>query len=164
MKKYNEIYEENKKLDDLFNDKYPQMDPDIFKKNSLELMVEVGELANETRCFKYWSSKGPSAKEIVIDEYADCILMILMFCNYLDISLDEEFEEPSSRDVIEQFIYMYDLCSKVIENYNKEYIKRILSNFIYLGKLLNFTDEDIIEGCLIKINRNKVRLSDDFSQ
>ncbi len=164
MKQYNKIYEENKKLDDLFNAKYSQMSDEIFEKNVLELMVEIGELANETRCFKYWSSKGPSAREIVIDEYADCLLMILMFCNYLDISLDEEFEEPSHRDVIEQFIYMYELCSKIIDNYNKKYIKRILSNFIYLGQLLNFTEEDIIEGCLIKINRNKIRLSEDFSQ
>jgi dimeric dUTPase (all-alpha-NTP-PPase superfamily) len=124
--------------------------------------VELGELANETRCFKYWSCKGPSDKKDILDEYADCILMILMFCNYLDVSLDENFEEPIETDIIEQFTYLYYLCSQITNNYNKEYIKNILSNFIYLGKLLNFTDNDIINGCLNKINKNIVRLSEDF--
>ena len=40
-------------------------------KRLLALLVELGEFANETRCFKFWSLKGPSAKEIVLDEYAD---------------------------------------------------------------------------------------------
>ena len=34
-------------------------------------LVEIGELANATRCFKYWSNKGPEADDIVLDEYAD---------------------------------------------------------------------------------------------
>ena len=33
--------------------------------------VEIGELANATRCFKYWSNKGPEPDEIVLDEFAD---------------------------------------------------------------------------------------------
>lgn len=164
MKQFNVVYDANKKLDDLFNNKYPQMSDEIFRKNVLELMVEIGELANETRCFKYWSCKGPSAKDIILDEYADCILMILMFCNYLGISLDEEFNDPKEKGIIEQFTYLYHLCSQIGDNYNKEHVKNVLSNFVYLGKLLNFTDEDIIDGCLIKINRNIVRLSEDFIQ
>ena len=37
----------------------------------LALLVEFGEFANETRCFKYWSLKGPGPKERILDEYAD---------------------------------------------------------------------------------------------
>ena len=33
--------------------------------------VEIGELANATRCFKYWSNKGAEEDEIVLDEFAD---------------------------------------------------------------------------------------------
>ena len=163
MIQYIKVYEENKILDDLFNVKYPQMSAEIFKKNALELMVEIGELANETRCFKYWSIKGPSDKTDILDEYADCILMVLMFCNYIDVSLDEEFDVLSSRDINDHFIYLYKLCSNIMDNYNKDYVKKVFANFIYLGSLLGFTDEDIISGCLLKINRNKQRLLDDFS-
>lgn len=45
---WNEIYQRNKKLDDIFmsylNDKT------IIDKNCLELTVEIAEFANETRC------------------------------------------------------------------------------------------------------------------
>ena len=48
-----------------------------FERRLLALIVEIGELANETRCFKYWSNKGPSAKEVVMDEFADGIHFLL---------------------------------------------------------------------------------------
>ena len=32
---------------------------DVFREKGLALLVELGELANETRCFKFWSKKGP---------------------------------------------------------------------------------------------------------
>ena len=34
-------------------------------------LVEIGELANATRCFKYWSNKGKESDDIVLDEFAD---------------------------------------------------------------------------------------------
>ena len=34
-------------------------------------LVEIGELANATRCFKYWSNKSSEPDEIVLDEFAD---------------------------------------------------------------------------------------------
>ena len=37
----------------------------------LALLVEIGELANATRCFKYWSNKSSEPRDIVLDEYAD---------------------------------------------------------------------------------------------
>ena len=42
-----------------------------FPRRLMALLVELGEFANETRCFKYWSVKGPSPKEVILDEYAD---------------------------------------------------------------------------------------------
>ena len=34
-------------------------------------LVEIGELANATRCFKYWSNKSSEPDDIVLDEFAD---------------------------------------------------------------------------------------------
>ena len=36
-------------------------------KRTLSLLVELGEFANSTRTFKYWSNKGPESKERVLD-------------------------------------------------------------------------------------------------
>ena len=42
----------------------------------MALLVER-ELANETRSFKFWSTKGPSANEIILEEYVDSIHFLL---------------------------------------------------------------------------------------
>ena len=36
-------------------------------KRLLALLVELGEFANATRTFKFWSNKGPESKERVLD-------------------------------------------------------------------------------------------------
>ena len=48
-----------------------------FAERVLALLVELGEFANETRCFKYWSEKPPSPKERILDEYADALHFFL---------------------------------------------------------------------------------------
>ena len=39
----------------------------------LALLVELGEFANTTRCFKFWSNKGLDTKERILDEASDCL-------------------------------------------------------------------------------------------
>jgi dimeric dUTPase (all-alpha-NTP-PPase superfamily)/ribosomal protein L37AE/L43A len=48
-----------------------------FDKTKLALLTEIGEFANATRCFKYWSDKVPETKERQLDEAADCLHFIL---------------------------------------------------------------------------------------
>ena len=60
MDKYLELYESNKQLDDLYINKYVDITEKMYEKNCLELIVEISELANECRCFKYWSIKTPN--------------------------------------------------------------------------------------------------------
>ncbi|TFG83378.1 MAG: dUTPase, partial [Erysipelotrichales bacterium] len=43
----------------------------------LALCVEIGELANETRCFKYWSVRPPSQKDVLLEELEDSIHFLL---------------------------------------------------------------------------------------
>ncbi|MGN7388281.1 dUTP diphosphatase [Sporosarcina sp. SAFN-015] len=50
---------------------------DVFKEKGLALLVELAELANETRCFKFWSAKGPSEREVILEEYVDSIHFLL---------------------------------------------------------------------------------------
>ena len=162
MKKFEKIYEENKKLDEIFNELYDNNSSDTFRKNVLELLVELGELANETRCFKYWSSKGPSDKKIILEEFADCMLMTLCFCNMLEVDLKEEFIESQNNDAVEQFISLYYESSKLISDFNKDRIKTVLVNLIKLGNLIELSDEDIINGCLLKIEKNMKRFEMGF--
>ena len=60
------IYEVTKQIDEQFALHYGN-DDEIVRKNRLELLVELGELANETRCFKYWSMRQTGEKEKVLE-------------------------------------------------------------------------------------------------
>ncbi|WP_432352181.1 dUTP diphosphatase [Sporosarcina sp. A2] len=49
----------------------------LFEDKVLALLVELSELANETRCFKFWSTKGSSERALVLEEYVDSIHFLL---------------------------------------------------------------------------------------
>ena len=53
------------------------------------LFVEVGELANATRCFKYWSVKPSESRERLLDEYSDVFHFFLSIGNTLDFTVEE---------------------------------------------------------------------------
>ena len=56
------------------------------------LMVEVSELSNATRCFKYWSTKEPETKERILDELADVIHFLASVINTLRFTAKETEE------------------------------------------------------------------------
>ncbi len=156
MKFLSEVYIKNKELDKIFIDKYEHIDKDMYKKNKIELLVEIGELANETKCFKYWTTKSPN-KELVLFEYADCIIMTLCLYNYLNLEL-EDIEFNKIEDPCDNFAYLYKLCSEFYFNDNKEILKKILFNLINLGELLNITHEEIVSNTLKKIELDTKRM------
>ena len=162
MQRFNIIYEENKNLDKKFDELYDMNNIDIIRKNKLELLVELGELANETKCFKYWSNK-PSDINKVKEEYADCLIMVFSFFNMYDINLDEDFKITKIRyDIVDLIGQLYHLCSEFYYNENRDLIKQIFVNFIDLGHQLLLSDDDIIKACLDKIKINYSRFDTGF--
>ena len=71
-----QLFTMQKELDD-FIEQTQNIQQDVFQEKGLALLVELAELANETRCFKFWSTKGPSAREVILEEYVDSIHFIL---------------------------------------------------------------------------------------
>lgn len=47
------------------------------EKRQLAFLVELGELANATRSFKFWSTKGPEPRARLLDEFADGLHFLL---------------------------------------------------------------------------------------
>jgi len=157
---YKEVYNQNKSLDQLFINAYGNSN-EIITKNKLELLVELGELANESKCFKYWSKKSPD-KNLVLEEYADCLLMIFYFMREFDIELNETFPNTDNNNIIDQFLVLYKLTSNLLNQYTKELIKEIFVQMINLGKLLNLSDKEIIASCFNKIKIDKQRFEIDY--
>ncbi|WP_345840755.1 dUTP diphosphatase [Bacillus sp. P14.5] len=60
----NELFQMQKALDTYIEKEHGLEEADLFQEKTMALLVEVGELANETRCFKFWSKKPASEKTL----------------------------------------------------------------------------------------------------
>lgn len=156
MNEYLKVYEENKHLDTMFLI-YGE-DNDLFDKNILEFLVELGEFANETKCFKYWSKKEMN-RSAALEELADCITMCFYFFNKLNIDLKEVKFVDNDKTIIDQFIYLYEQISLIKKDFTKERLIDIFVNLRYLGICFNFSDNDITNSCLNKIKKNIDRIN-----
>lgn len=157
-----DIYKETKHLDELFALQYDIRSQEIIKKYKLELLVEFGELANETRCFKFWSTRQTGDKEKVLEEYIDCLFMILYFCNITNISLEEEFPVVEEKDIITTFLTLYEYGSDLSKNFERETIKKLLVEILYLASLLDFTLDDLVRETKKKSLIIQERLESDY--
>lgn len=115
----------------------------LIQRKILALQVEIGELANETRCFKYWSEKQPSPKDVILEEYVDCLHFIL------SIGLEKEFPNIAietklmDTSLTDQFLNLYiDLNDFLICQTVEQYIT-LFEDFLSLGVSLGFTDKDV---------------------
>lgn len=158
LEKWNEIYLNNKRLDKIFYEKYKN-DNELYRKNVIELLVELGEFVNETKIFKYWTIKEPE-KNKVLEEYADVITMSLTFMSEFNLELDNQYIHIESNDKLELINYLYSKITLLMKKENV--IKDIFGNLLYLGELLNFNEEEILEAIETKHKIIKERLESDY--
>ena len=157
---WNDIYTKNKKLDDIFYQKFKD-DDKMFEKNCIELLVEIAEFANESRCFKYWSNKSMK-KEETLEELADCIMVCLYFYNYLNIDEVKIKTYDFSSDILICLNDVFKLSTLLIDNVNEKIVIKIFSYLIYIGSLVNLEEKEIYEACLRKIEKQEKRLEEGY--
>ncbi|GAE45933.1 dimeric dUTPase [Mesobacillus boroniphilus JCM 21738] len=79
------LFKMQKALDSHIESQHGLENEDLFDRKVLALLVEIGELANETRCFKFWSMKPSSERDIILEEFVDGVHFILSLgieCGY----------------------------------------------------------------------------------
>jgi len=129
----------------------------LLNKKILSLQVELGELANETRCFKFWSTKEPSSKDIILEEYVDCLHFIL------SIGLEKDFQtitlniKPITCELSDQFLNLYITIASFTTSSSLDNYSSIFHNFLSLGQNLGFSEEDIENGYFYKNKINHER-------
>ncbi|WAA11639.1 dUTP diphosphatase [Fervidibacillus halotolerans] len=132
---------------------------DLFDKKLLALFVEVGELANETRCFKFWSQKPASSKERILEEYVDGLHFILSLG--IELGFDNEpysiSTETETPDATAAFLNVFDQIHRLKTLKNKEAYFSLIQSYIKLGHLLGFTGEDMYDGYVQKNELNHLR-------
>ena len=88
--------------------------------------------------------------------------MILYFCNITDVSLNEDFIEENDRNIVEVFLKLYEYGTDLSKELDKEVIKKLLVEILYLSKLLGFTLEDLKKETKRKSLVIQNRLNSDY--
>jgi dimeric dUTPase (all-alpha-NTP-PPase superfamily) len=159
---FKKLFRLQKDLDMQIIEEHNLKDEALLPQKSLALQVQVGKLADETRCFKYWSNKSPAKREIVLEEYVDCLHFIL------SIGIDKEFDDINptltkfNYNITEQFLDLYiDINDFVICPSQDHYIT-LFEDFLSLGKNLGFSGLEIENVYIHKNQFNHEKQSSNF--
>ena len=153
----NELYNIQEKLNKRIIKEHDLCEKDLRNDRFMALLVELGELANETRCFKYWSLKPASDKKVILEEFSD----VLHFLLTIGISLDKPqlsfYDKESEKSLSELFLSMYNDVN-VIKNLNTKFVYiRLYNTLMLIGKRLGFSEEEIYNSYLEKNKINHKR-------
>lgn len=129
--------------------------------NVLALIVELSELANETKCFKYWSANQTPERERMLEEYADLHHCLMGLGNALHCKpyLPHRIQEETLTD---QFLTMIDLAMK--HHYIGQYTtwRKLMDAFSGLGFMLGFSPEEIESAYMKKHRLNMERQDEEY--
>ncbi len=134
-------------------------DEELLDNTILALLVEVGELANTTRCFKHWSTKGIMEKDIVLEELADVLHFYLSIGNQLGEKWMLLDYEKKSLGLIKDFKRLYFWASRKIDYMAYHEIGDVIYN---ISKHLGFTDEEVEQAYLKKHDENYRRQEEGY--
>lgn len=143
---------------DSFIQKNREGNADVFKEKGLALLVELAELANETRSFKFWSAKGPSEIEVILEEYVDSIHFLL------SLGIEKGFdrmsdwpEEEVPGDLTELFLKTTESIIHFLNELTMESYENMWIHYGAIAKRLGFTYENIIDAYILKNDENYKR-------
>jgi dimeric dUTPase (all-alpha-NTP-PPase superfamily) len=156
------MFEMQKGLDQHIEDQHQLAHTDLFDRKILALLVELGELANETRCFKFWSVKAPSQRNIILEEFVDGIHFILSLGIECGFETKVEFVQPPNQlgsliTQTEQFLLIYRRISNFQATRSLEDYQELINEFLKLAAILDFSQQEIEQAYIDKNEVNYER-------
>lgn len=114
-------------------------------RKNLEFHVKIGDLANETKCFKYWKDNNNFIDmQVVFKKYIDCLSQILTLGidnNYTDIA--NICVKPNDYCISDQFLNLYIDINDLIISPSKDHYLTLFEDILSLGITLGFTQTQI---------------------
>lgn len=131
---------------------------EIYERSHLALMCELMELANETRCFNYWSKKTRGHDDDILEEFADVLCFIFSECIFYGLDKEPEIYlednlliKQDNINLTKKFLYLISLYSKIKD---KSTCLEFLSNLLILGYELGYNFKQIKEAYEKKCIKN----------
>ena len=136
--------------------------PVTMSRRVLALLVELGELANETRTFKFWSTKGPSPKAKILDEYADGLHFLLSLGLALKTPNKVFSYRTSKKTLTDQFLRCYRDFSALAEKLNLAHYESAMVSYLSLIPGLGVSQEEVVAAYLAKLAINYKRQDEKY--
>jgi dimeric dUTPase (all-alpha-NTP-PPase superfamily) len=161
---YQQLFQMQKELDRHIETNHQLQDVDLFERKVLALLVELGELANETRCFKFWSLKPSSPQETVLEEFVDGIHFILSLGIECGFNQEEEYAITldKTESVTGQFLSVYNGIGYFRTSRSLEHYKELFTAYLNLGEMLGFTPLEIEKAYIEKNEVNYKRQAEGY--
>lgn len=152
-----------KQLDDRIKAEHNLIKEDLISEKILAFQVELGELANETRCFKYWSLKPASERAVILEEYVDGVHFLLSIgLDLKTCSLSASNSTIDNESLTKQFLLLFQLSSQLGDTKKTALFEELFQQYLYLGKLLNYTADDIEKAYIGKNEVNHQRQNEGY--
>ena len=179
-----ELFQIQKKLDKRIIKEHGLEGQDLLDKKILALQVEIGELANEWRGFKFWSKdQEPRSKEPLtawgkpyynplLEEYVDVIHFLLSIGNELEY---DYVPKPDffSTDLVTLFLEVNAEISDIYfflhvveldrgDETLLDTYQNLFDLFLMIGQQLGFTEQEAIDAYMDKNSENHRRQDNSY--
>jgi dimeric dUTPase (all-alpha-NTP-PPase superfamily) len=156
---FEELFKLQRELDERILAEHQLFNENLMDRKIMALLVELGELANETRCFKFWSKKPPAERAVILEEFVDGIHFILSLG--IDLNVDNytqsETNQQQAAGLVDQFHIVYKRINDFRENQQLQEYYKIFNEYLVLGDLLGFSWKDIKDAYISKNEVNHQR-------
>ncbi len=141
---FKKLADKQKDLDLVIKEKAKDMkDMQYWDDRIMALMVEVGELANEIRFFKYWSNKPASPKEVILDELADCFHFAFSLGNTIENDSWMITMTDMKRPITYVFFDLMGNLTKMSHDDSKMKFRKVFKNLVEIAWTMGYTPEEI---------------------
>lgn len=158
------LYSLQRQLDERIEKQHGLQGKDLFDKKVLALLVEIGELANETRCFKFWSVKPSSPQEKVLEEYVDGLHFILSLgleCGFMHSpSLPQASSDGAQ--LVERFLRVFWAVDEFRKAKSRQSYDLLFTEYLQLGEQLGFSFAQIEQAYIQKNKVNHERQNQNY--
>lgn len=140
------LYDYQNKLDEEIQSKIDIQGKLLINQKLLALQVKVGELANETKCFHYWTSRKIQSRKRILEKYIEAIYLIL------SIGVEKGFTETDFEvkeveyELTENFLNLFVDMNDFMVCSTKDHYITIIEDLLSLSVFLGFTEDDILNA------------------
>lgn len=156
------LFATQKKLDDRINEIHPAQEGESrLTKKVLAFIVEVSELANEWRGFKFWSNNQEPTNRI-LEEYVDGLHFLLSIGLEQGKTSVKLFTRPTQVDVVDCFLDIYTSAVEMDMRCKYDDYDILFNDYLLLGEMLGFTEDEIEQAYFRKNKVNHQRQEDGY--